>query len=181
MFARTMGHFAPKYVRQAVDRRFGAERFPDQDMQAIANYLYHISALPASGEYALNTLLTGCFINTPENPEMKRPRVLAREPIMPDHFAILSSTKKSEPVDLTGEDFYGMGAASKATPILIMYGDNDWLCFPEVKSYVQRLRNCGVDARLSIIREAGHHLYMDNPGQYHDEINCWLQDRVLKI
>lgn len=151
-------------------------------MQAIADYLHHISALPASGEYALNTLLTACFESSAENPEMQRPRVLARDPLAPQYFTHLrgsSGRKRSDPVDLCTEDDIDANKTEKGVPLLILYGDNDWLCFPEVNSYVDTLRNYGVDASLSVIRQAGHHLYMDNPDQYHDEIRGWVRNRIL--
>ena len=154
-------------------------------MQAIANYLYHISALPASGEYALNTLLTAEFVTTPEDPEVKRPRVLAREPISPEqlvHLRGLSGTAASNAIELSDDNSCSNGSSSMSTsgtPVLILYGDNDWLRFPEVKSYVQSLRNSGVDVRLSTVREAGHHLYLDNPVQYHEEIYSWVRDKIV--
>lgn len=160
--ARALGHCAPGLVRKVVNRRFGEERWAHDDTQAITDYLYHISALPASGEYAMNTLLTSCFASYPDNPTKTRPWVLAREPIVPDQFAHLKeSTDKS------------------GVPLLILYGDSDWLRFPEVNSYLQQLLMNDLDARLSIIPKAGHHLYMDNADHYHDEIHKWVKERVL--
>lgn len=156
----------------------GESRWAEEDMQAISNYLYHISALPASGEYAMNTLLTAQFVSTPEDPEVKRPRVLAREPISPEqlaHLRDLTGSAAERPIDLSVDST----SRASGTPMLILYGDNDWLWFPEVNSYVQSLRNGGVDVRLSTVREAGHHLYLDNPDQYHDEVHCWVRDKVM--
>lgn len=185
--ARVMGYFAPGYVKKAVTYRFGSDRWAAEDTQAIADYLYHISALPASGEYAMNTLLMAKIFSSVESPTQQRPRVLAREPITPEHLAHLTGVTETngdgsaeDPVDLTANISSLTSTSPNGTPILILYGDNDWLCFPEVRSYVQTLQSCGLSARLSIIREAGHHLYMDNPDQYHDEIHDWVQDCVLK-
>jgi pimeloyl-ACP methyl ester carboxylesterase len=210
--ARALGHFGPGLVSKVVNRRFGEDRWDKADATAISEYFYHISALPASGEFAMNTLLMACFVSAAESPETRRPRVLAREPLTAESFAHLraglhasadrdrdrdgdrdrdrdgvggegkGSGTEDSPVDLTGGgegDLSGDTPHRRATPLLVLYGDSDWLSFPEAAAYVRGLQDSGLDARLAIVRGAGHHLYMDNPEQYHDEIHGWVRDRVL--
>ena len=37
------------------------------------------------------------------------------------------------------------------------------------------LRQRGVDAELGTVRNAGHHLYLDNAEDLHDHVNTWLR------
>eukprot|EP01134_Creolimax_fragrantissima_P006303 CFRG6303T1 len=54
---RMLGRRGPSLTLEAVIRRFGSTRFTPGDASLLANYLYHITAAPASGEFALNSLL----------------------------------------------------------------------------------------------------------------------------
>ena len=87
-------------------------------------------------------------------------------------------------------------------PLLLIYGENDWLRYPELESDVQRWvasRNVYQSSSLSpttssssctttttttssappvtlkIVSKAGHHLYLDNPKEFNQAVIEWLQ------
>ncbi|NVK30605.1 MAG: alpha/beta fold hydrolase [Gammaproteobacteria bacterium] len=117
------------------------KRWGNAESKLIAEYLYHISAATGSGEYAMNSLL---------EPVMSQlgSTVYAREP-----FAPLLPKMGDVPVD-------------------IAYGDRDWL-FSEipVKLAAQSSQKQGVKLNLTMIPQAGHHLYLDNTPAFHR----WIQ------
>jgi cardiolipin-specific phospholipase len=51
--------------------------------------------------------------------------------------------------------------------IKVLYGDRDWMTFhePEARLEMQRIQqsDCGIQAEVHIVPEAGNHLYLDNP------------------
>lgn len=166
------GPFGWSQVEKAITRRFGEDRWSTQDKKLIADYLYHISALPASGEYALNSILhpivsrasagtsSGQASDDKSDASKTRFHVYAREPVAPSSLAHLASTSSAN-------------SNQKRVPVLVLYGDSDWIAFPEASLYVETLRSHGVDAKLAVIRNAGHHLYMDNVDEFHNRINKW--------
>jgi cardiolipin-specific phospholipase len=160
-YVRLLGHWGSNTVGKSLSRRFGSDRWLPEETAALTNYLYHISALPASGEYALNAILKPLVHM---HGDQQRPHVYAREPIHPSSLAPLSPQRNSYCPEI-------------GIPILLLYGDDDWICFPDVEEYVNDVKREGVDIKLSIIRNAGHHLYMDNVDHCHEEINKW-HDRV---
>lgn len=66
---------------------------------------------------------------------------------------------------------------SRPPPVLIVYGDHDWLRFPSVDKYVEDMNNLGVDATVVTIPQAGHHLYLDNAPMFHEELFSWLDKK----
>ena len=160
-----------------MDRRFGSDRWEPQEAEALSSYIYHISAMPASGEYSLKSILMPLIrlkgpVVPPTSPhdqtspqQQAQPQTIirpfARVPLSP---ALLSTgaLRKSSEDDST-----------PSVPVLILYGDSDWIAFPEMHKYTRRLGQLGVDARLVIIPQAGHHLYMDNPDGVHNSIAEW--------
>jgi pimeloyl-ACP methyl ester carboxylesterase len=157
---RLLGPSGPGRVKEIVKRRFGAERWADADATLIADYLYHISAAPASGEYAMNSLLKP--IVSKAGGDITTTAVYAREPVTPAVFVKAFSLPASP------------ATRTKIPPVLILYGDHDWLRFPGVSQYVSDLRAAGVDAEGKIVPSAGHHLYLDNTEAFHSTIQSWL-------
>ena len=71
--------------------------------------------------------------------------IFAREPILEDLGKML------------GNDLFRI-------PLLVMFGDHDWLNYNSSTEDIQYLKNVyGVNAKLDIICGAGHHLYIENP------------------
>eukprot|EP01130_Rhizamoeba_saxonica_P017468 TRINITY_DN847_c0_g1_i1.p1 TRINITY_DN847_c0_g1~~TRINITY_DN847_c0_g1_i1.p1 ORF type:complete len:216 (+),score=43.67 TRINITY_DN847_c0_g1_i1:417-1064(+) len=71
-FVRSLGPYGSTLIKNAVKRRFN-QRINEIEGDLIADYLYQLTALPPSGEYAMNALL---------NPIVQdKPGVYARQPI----------------------------------------------------------------------------------------------------
>lgn len=205
----TSGHFASSKVKQIVNRRFGEARWSPEKTDAISNYCYHISALPASGEYCLRSILipltrrkpssttaSGDTPNSRTTEETKEGaggvaaregrgaaaaappetvvRVFARVSLSPE---LLSTGALSPPhpanTPESNANLKKKADGAVSVPVLVLYGDSDWIKFNEVNQYVEELRQLGVRAGLQIISNAGHHLYMDNPEDVHDRISRW--------
>ena len=58
-------------------------------------------------------------------------------------------------------------------PLLLMYGDNDWMAFDNVENCCEMWKEQGVDVTYRRIANAGHHLYLDNANQFHDTVKEW--------
>jgi len=48
-----------------------------------------------------------------------------------------------------------------------MFGDYDWMYHPDVPEGLKTLRT---PCDLRIITHAGHHLYLDNPSDFHQQL-----------
>jgi abhydrolase domain-containing protein 5 len=98
----------------------------------ISDYLYHMSMLPASGEYASSVMLA--------------PGAWAHHPLEERLQAC-------------------------SVPLLFLYGDNDWMD----ASHAQRLSPLlSCPHTISIVSQAGHHLYLDNWSHFNDLLLSWL-------
>jgi pimeloyl-ACP methyl ester carboxylesterase len=161
---RLIGPFGPGLVHRATLRRFGKDRWGVNETQLISEYLYQMSSLPASGEDSLNAILMPIVVQHTSDPNSQRPHVYTRQPIMPQQLSpVLVKTVSTDEATRVAK-----------IPLLIMYGDNDWVKFTGVNEYVKELHSHNIDADLSIIKNAGHHLYMDNVEDLHGEIDKWL-------
>jgi len=61
-------------------------------------------------------------------------------------------------------------SSAKLPPTVIIYGDHDWLYSPAIHNTVNAWQQQGVAERVavSIVSQAGHHLYLDNPPAFHE-------------
>ena len=126
------------------------------ELELISQYLYHITAQPASGEYALNSLLTpALWTNTGYDPNKEEEYGNRR--IKGGIFA-----KRAIEDEL----------CSLKVPLLLQFGDDDWLKFDNVEDKVEKWRKAGVRVTYDVIR-GGHHLYMDDPDHFHESIDNW--------
>jgi len=117
--------------------------YPSSELDLLAQYLYHISVAPASGEYAMNSLLE------PVASKGSGVGVYAREPLGGGSMAGSISRQSSSPLE----------------SIKVLFGDKDWMQFHEPAARKEMLSidsTCGIKSAVHIIPEAGHHLYLDN-------------------
>jgi pimeloyl-ACP methyl ester carboxylesterase len=181
-----VGPFASKYVKQAVVGRFGSDRWSEEQSNMIAEYLYGISALPPCGEYSFNSILLPLAHrvtlqpHSPNSESEVRFAIYARDQLKPQDFILNSLSTTSAPVAAEGSHENESNTASSSSqqkrcsiPILILYGDDDWISFPEVRKYVQEMQSYDVNTTLRIIPHAGHHLYMDNKDEVINSIDNW--------
>ena len=184
----------PRAVEVILRRRFG-DRWPPAEVALVARYLYHLTVQPGSGEFAMNSLLRPAVYDPPprsqprasgwdgngdgavvaaaaageaavgnaagaaagEGVKRERPRVhagvFAREPLLAR-----------------------VGDLPKGAPLLILFGDRDWIRPPAggaeafvagVRAVVGRSGPC----TLATIPCAGHHLYLDNAPHFNATVN----------
>lgn len=124
-------------VTNLLRRRFN-NRFDQETTDLIAEYLWHTTALPGSGEYAMNSLLEPVFSNG-------RGGVYARRPI--------ETLLERFPTDVD---------------VLTVFGDHDWLApAPKVAERFRATATTrGLRWGFGITPEAGHHLYLENPSHF---------------
>jgi cardiolipin-specific phospholipase len=186
---RLLGPKGPNTVRDVVKRRFGSDRWNESDSALIADYLYHITAAPASGEYAMNSILQPIIskkveslgptegqksrkLSSKNDEEEYSTSVYAREPVTPRAFSLSYQSQKTNTSSLFPRS---------PPPILLLYGDHDWLRFPGMERYVKEMNeDYRIPTELKIVSSAGHHLYLDNTKQFHTVIENWLDSNNIK-
>jgi pimeloyl-ACP methyl ester carboxylesterase len=131
---RLLGPFGSKLMQKYATNRFSS--LDPNEYKLFENYVYRISALPGSGEYALARLLL--------------PGAYARKPLH-DRLTAL-----------------GM-------PITFIYGDSDWMDFRHGLKAMQRMNSF---TKLAVVRNAGHHLYLDNPEAFAYSVMNELQPMI---
>lgn len=133
-----------KAVKRVLKARLG-QSISDHEAEILGDYFYHITCAKASGEYAMNSLL---------------------KPVATSRSAHVYAREDLETLALTGDSF---GLSS----FRVMFGDHDWMRQGEpsartVSKYLNERH--GLDTSVSILNNAGHHLYMDNPQEFHTTI-----------
>lgn len=59
--------------------------------------------------------------------------------------------------------------AALKIPVAFVYGDHDWMSADGGRDAVEIMRRAGnPDGRLHVVKDAGHHLYLDNPQAVND-------------
>ena len=133
--------------RHAVTRalRGRIPQLDESELVLLSDYLYHVTVAPPSGEYAMNSLME------PGTSEEDGLGVYAIQPLGGGTLARAITQSSS---------------LSTLKSIKVLYGDRDWMTFhePEARLEMQRIQqsDCGIQAEVHIVPEAGHHLYLDN-------------------
>lgn len=139
---------------RAAVRRALAGRIPhlslneENVLDLLSDYLFHITVAHPSSEFAMNSLLEPGI-----SPELAG--VFAREPLEP-LFAELASIVTSSNKD-----------GNFPTKIKVLFGDSDWMRpnQPSAKQALEYMKPhlSAENVSVSIVPDAGHHLYIDNP------------------
>lgn len=116
----------------------------ESDKQLLAEYLFHITVAHPSGEFAINSLLEPGM-----SPEIAG--VFAREPLEP-----------------LFQDFCQNNNNDGAMSWKVLFGDHDWMR-PNEPSARQAMQHIS-GSNVSIIPQAGHHLYLDNSDSFVNHI-----------
>lgn len=163
---RMSGGYGPTMIKNSLTRRFRGKDFDETHMQLMADYLYHISAAGASGEYALNSLLKPfAFFERMENSTL--PTVTGGNN---GQARLRGGVFAKRPLE---KEMANHPFASMSKPVLILYGDNDWLKFDGVDKVVSKWNEYGIPTTLAIIEGAGHHLYLENHEGFQRSIESW--------
>lgn len=127
----------------------------DESVNALVDYLYHITAAPASGEYALSALL---FLNAYSETD-----IVSETHVRDAETGVRWSVHAREPVN---EKLISL----TTLPIHFIYGEHDWLYLSTVPSLIeamrrerQRVNGSPNGVALTVLPDAGHHLYSNNP------------------
>jgi pimeloyl-ACP methyl ester carboxylesterase len=110
--------------------------------------------------------------------ESKKPRikggVFAREPFLNNLVLLNKAPPLSLDPILEAEESINPKENNRSIPTLVIYGDHDWLSYPEVESDIAFARDkFGVPIQLKVVENAGHHLYIENPKGFHEAIVNW--------
>jgi len=167
-FVRWAGPLGPRLVSGWTSRRFA--HLPQDEALALHDYAYSLFRLRGSGEYVLSYILApGAFARSPL---IRRIHNVGRQP--------LYNGPDGEPVRENG------------IPVVLMYGENDWMDVKggyaaeqridqereqalQGKSSAERAEDQG-SAKVVIIQRAGHHIYLDNPDEFNDVILSEMDD-----
>lgn len=183
---RVMGSRGPKMIQDMVDRRFG-KRWEGEERALISDYMYHITAAPGSGEYVLNALLEPIFQHavTPDPVEVVAQNAVAVSGATVDTPAGVTKPATRRSQQSAPRPRSGVYAklpleqelCALKVPILLVYGDNDWLYYPTADESVRKWKQGGVPAAaLGIISNAGHHLYLDNSKDFNRTLIQWVEN-----
>ncbi|KAI4135725.1 MAG: hypothetical protein LQ347_000405 [Umbilicaria vellea] len=164
---RWSGPLGPRLVSGWTSRRFS--HLPADQAQALHDYAYSLFRQRGSGEYALSYILApGAFARSPL---IRRIQGIGRQMIAPDG-SVISSISTAEQRRENG------------VPVVLMYGENDWMDIEggyaaarkmrEEKEKVlqsvsaEERRNDQGSAKVVVISNAGHHLYLDGWEEFND-------------
>jgi cardiolipin-specific phospholipase len=159
---RLSGPLGPSLVSGWTTRRFS--HLPAAEAQALHDYSYSLFRQRGSGEYALAYILApGAMARSPL---IKRIQGVGRQLLTPhdgptvDPLAVKTDERRENGI-----------------PVVLMYGEHDWMDIAggfaaeqkikdekeqalKGKSAAERRKDMG-DAKVVVIKNAGHHLYLD--------------------
>ena len=163
-FVRWTGPLGPRLVSGWTSRRFS--HLPQEEALALHDYAYSLFRLRGSGEYALAYILA--------------PGAFARSPLI-------------RRIDGVGRQTMVNGTLENGIPVVLMYGENDWMDVKggnaakrkldkEKEAAIQRRRVAGEsvqdegDAKVVLIPKAGHHVYLDSPDAFNEVMRSEMED-----
>ena len=172
---RWAGPLGPRFVSGWTSRRFS--HLGPEEAEALHTYAYSLFKQRGSGEYALAYILApGAFARSPL---IRRIGGVGRQMVARDG----STTSSIPSVEQKREHGY---------PVVLMYGENDWMdvaggyaaqqkileekrTIMETASAEDRAKDEG-DAKVTIIRKAGHHLYLEGWEEFNEKMRGEMQE-----
>lgn len=172
---RWSGPLGPRFVSGWTSRRFS--HLPEPEAQALHEYAYNLFKQRGSGEYALAYILApGAFARSPL---IRRIGGVGRQPL-------------STGVSTTENQSNSEGKKETGFPVIMMYGENDWMDvaggyaaeqkLKEEKekalmglSEEERKKDAG-SAKVIIIKKAGHHVYLDGWEEFNEVMREEMQE-----
>ncbi|CCU82560.1 putative abhydrolase domain-containing protein 4 [Blumeria hordei DH14] len=176
---RWTGPLGPRFVSGWSSRRFS--QLPMEESKALHEYAYSLFRQRGSGEYALAYILApGAFARSPL---INRIHKVGRQSFKPDD--VEENTPASSPA-LPAE------RREAGIPIVFIYGENDWMdvaagYLAERKLEEEKGRVLGEAseeeqgrengrAKVLVIKNAGHHLYLDGWEEFNEVIREEMKD-----
>lgn len=172
---RWSGPLGPRFVSGWTSRRFS--HLESSEAQALHNYAYSLFRQRGSGEYALAYILApGAFARSPL---IRRIHCVGRQIVAPND----TTTPSVQTAEQRREN---------GLPVVFMYGENDWMDIAggyaakqkmeEAKEKALRMaspeekRNDNGSAKVTIIKKAGHHLYLDGWEEFNEVVRGEMKD-----
>lgn len=201
-FVRWAGPFGPQLVSGWTSRRFS--HLPQPESQALHDYAYSLFRLRGSGEYALAYILApGAFARSPLIRRIHGVgRQVLSQPEDPPAAPSVSNTQVYNASDTASDSQPSQSPSASAStprrenglPIVFMYGDRDWMDvsgghaakakLDEERERVlkdatpeERVAERG-SAKVIVVRDAGHHLYLDGHEEFNSAILKEMKDVV---
>lgn len=165
---RWAGPLGPRFVSGWTSRRFS--HLPPDEADALHAYAYSLFKQRGSGEYALTYILApGAFAR---RPLIRRIAGVGRQMIAPDGKTT-NSVAEAQEIRQKREN---------GIPVVMMYGENDWMDVAGGLAAEQKLKEekakaikAGADAaedngdaKVVIIKKAGHHVYLDGWTEFNE-------------
>lgn len=171
---RWTGPLGPRFVSGWTSRRFS--HLPEDESEALHHYAYSLFRQRGSGEYALAYILApGAFARSPL---IRRIHGVGRQPL-------LSGATSSA---LTAEQI----KRETGIPIVMMYGENDWMDIAGGFAAEQKLKEERAkalqdaseeekkrengSAKVLVIKKAGHHVYLDGWEEFNEVIREEMEE-----
>jgi cardiolipin-specific phospholipase len=163
------GPLGPRFVSGWTSRRFS--HLPAEEAKALHHYSYSLFKQRGSGEYALAYILApGAFARSPL---IRRIQGVGRQPL-------------SVPDPVTRE------MKENGIPVVLMYGENDWMDIAGGYAAEQRLkeekekalkglseaekRKDNGNVKVLIIKKAGHHVYLDGYDEFNEVMRAEMEE-----
>ncbi|KAF4551937.1 Alpha/beta hydrolase fold-containing protein 4 [Elsinoe fawcettii] len=183
-FVRLSGPLGPRLVSGWTSRRFS--HLEGDQAQALHDYSYSLFRQRGSGEYALAYILApGAFARSPL---IRRIQGVGRQWIG-KHDAPVADGAASEANGVNGQL---KRVRETGVPVVLLYGENDWMdvkggyaAAEKIKAEKQKaLANASAeekekengDAKVVVIRKAGHHVYLDSADHFNEVITDEMKD-----
>lgn len=192
---RWAGPLGPRLVSGWTSRRFS--QLPPAEAQALHDYAYALFRQRGSGEYALAYILApGAFAR---DPLIRRIGQVGRRPLPND---LAAGAGAGAGVGAGGAAAAAAAATEPAAPqprprergipVVMLYGDHDWMDVQgghaakaaldsatadavRGMSAADRARDMGA-AKVLIVRNAGHHVYLDGADEFNDMMRAEMAD-----
>jgi cardiolipin-specific phospholipase len=164
---RLSGPLGPRLVSGWTSRRFS--HLPAEEAQALHDYSYSLFRQRGSGEYALAYVLApGAFARSP---------LIRRIQGVGHQYIGAHSTPDPDPTTNGSASSSACKVRESGIPVVLMYGEHDWMDVAGGFAAEQKLHDARAqflaqaseeekkrengDAKVTIIRKAGHHVYLD--------------------
>lgn len=181
---RWSGPLGPRFVSGWTSRRFS--HLPADESDALHQYAYSLFRQRGSGEYALAYILApGAFARSPL---IRRIQGVGRQPL-PSPSSLTQQSPEPQTngaTPTTSSSLSRKQTLSKETgiPIVLMYGENDWMDIAGGFAAEQKLKEEKAkalkaateeerkaehgSAKVLIIKKAGHHVYLDGWEEFNE-------------
>lgn len=174
---RASGAYGPGIIHNALSWRLRGGNMKEEELLLLGDYMYHISAAPGAGEYFLNSFLDPVAYTTERG--QLRYGMFPKYPLRDDIPAKLGAPSATATATAAGSP--SSKRCRRALPILFLYGTKDWMAYEGVEQDIEAMARAGADARMSRIEEGGHNFFLENPKQFHAEMETFARETGIPV